>query len=214
MIITKHIMTGYGLTGLFTLWLATAAKHNLQKTVVWQTWVNPQNTNIYIGLLLAYLWIISDQRSPEVNLQWHHLCHISSEIPNDENVSNVGKSERWMVNEADILYRKHDCSSSLHEEESLSANIQYMSSWRAGVIDRFCLSIHSTPTNFRKQCYHLQWIPPPTNQPKLWMQLIDSLVNHFTNSKFVGPAVVPAELPVPSGRNVADLWLPGIHAGM
>lgn len=85
----------------------------------------------------------------------------------------------------------------------------------AAVIDLFCPFIHSMPTNC-KNCYHLQWqwLPPLTNQRKLWMQLIDSFANHYTNSKLVGPAVVPVVLPVPSGHQVADLCLPRVHAGM
>ena len=78
----------------------------------------------------------------------------------------------------------------------------------AAVIDLFCPFIHRCLQTVEK-CCHLQrqWLPPLTNQPKLGMQLIDSFANHYTNSKLVGPAVVPVVLPVPSGHQAVDLCL-------
>ena len=63
----------------------------------------------------------------------------------------------------------------------------------------------------------LKWHPPlqykPVKKLEFRMQLVDSLVNHFTNRKLVGPTVTPVVSLVPSGHKVVDLCPLGIHAG-
>ena len=67
------------------------------------------------------------------------------------------------------------------------------------------------------KCYGLNRHPPlkykPVKKLEFHMQLVDSLVNHFTNRKLVGPTVTPVVSLVPNGHKVVDLRPLRIHAG-